>query len=63
MYEEDAGRLLGGGGDGGGSGGGVSVFSRTTIPDHGHGRNAQFSPPFHIETTKFLKLFFFLFFL
>lgn len=36
---------------GGGSGGGVFVFSLTTIPDHGHVRNAQFSPPFHLETT------------
>lgn len=39
----------------------VFIFSFTTIPDHGHGRNAQFFLPFHSETTKFLKLFFFFF--
>lgn len=62
MHNEDAGHiLLGDGGGDGGSGGGVFVFSVITIPDHGRRRNAQFSPQFHSESTKFPKLFFFSF--
>lgn len=62
MHNEDAGHIsLGDGGGDGGSGGGVFVFSVITIPDHGRRRNAQFSPQFHSESTKFPKLFFFFF--
>lgn len=58
MHNEDAGHISLGDG-GGGSGGRVFVFSVITIPDHGRRRNAQFSPQFHSESTKFPKLFFF----